>query len=425
MVEYDFIIAVAFTLNYIIGTGFLLIPWGFYKTGYILGCISLLVLSLFSYVAVVFILECMARAESVIRLRDSRLDLLHMNKYDSISDSSKIEKQYFEIQSNLNYEDYILITKSDSEKLIVNDTKFEMSELCFMFLGEWGKFCYLLLLVIYLYSTLWVYATIFALAYSSHFSLGQSSYGIYILIFTSFVIPMSLMEFKEQVCLQVILSLCRILMVLTMVITVIAAEKNTTNPLFGEFQPDADSSPQLLSNQFKNLFFLLPIIAYANIFHHSIPELSTLMNDKKLLNYVFLTALIITMLSYASIGVIISKYFKDLTNVSSNLNWQVFHGVLNPDGSEKYSSRLIRTFVVIFPALDVASAFPLNVITLANNLMSAFYGKRAHVYEKSRLHKCLFRLITVVPPLIGAFFISNLGPITQFAGLTGHIITFI
>ncbi|CAM9908381.1 unnamed protein product, partial [Chrysoparadoxa australica] len=36
----------------------------------------------------------------------------------------------------------------------------------------------------------------------------------------------------------------------------------------------------------------------------------------------------------------------------------------------------VSLFVVLFPALDVLSVFPLNVQVLASNLMAAVYGDR-------------------------------------------------
>jgi len=38
---FSFMIAVAFTLNYIMGTGFLTLPWAFHQTGILLGSVTL------------------------------------------------------------------------------------------------------------------------------------------------------------------------------------------------------------------------------------------------------------------------------------------------------------------------------------------------------------------------------------------------
>eukprot|EP00957_Ditylum_brightwellii_P004515 343095-Ditylum_brightwellii.AAC.1 len=69
-------------------------------------------------------------------------------------------------------------------------------------------------------------------------------------------------------------------------------------------------------------------------------------------------------------------YFGKNVKQSSNLNWKYYTGGtgrLSEDGSEyidiAWWARFISTFVVIFPAVDVISAFPLHAITLGNNLV--------------------------------------------------------
>jgi hypothetical protein len=86
-------------------------------------------------------------------------------------------------------------------------------------------------------------------------------------------------------------------------------------------------------------------------------------------------------------------------------------------------AKLIALFVVIFPSIDVASAFPLNAVTLGNNLMSAYYGTEAMPEaERSATKRGAFRLLAAVPPVIAAAAIHDLGPITAYTGLTGILI---
>lgn len=56
-------------------------------------------------------------------------------------------------------------------------------------------------------------------------------------------------------------------------------------------------------------------------------------------------------------------------------------------GEHLWYCDLVSYFVVLFPALDVASAFPLNGITLGNNLMFAVYGDRMVQVEKDKWTK--------------------------------------
>ena len=62
-----------------------------------------------------------------------------------------------------------------------------------------------------------------------------------------------------------------------------------------------------------------------------------------------------------------------------------------------------RRYALIFPALDVASAYPLNAITLGNNLMAAWASDLTPKVARFRRVRLFFRLLAAVPPIVGAF----------------------
>jgi hypothetical protein len=66
--EFSFFTAVAFTLNYIIGTGFLTLPWAFEKVGLIPSATLLGVMTVFACGSAVHVLETMARATTMRHL---------------------------------------------------------------------------------------------------------------------------------------------------------------------------------------------------------------------------------------------------------------------------------------------------------------------------------------------------------------------
>merc|ERR1719203_745596 len=61
-------IAVCFTVNYLVGTGFLTLPWAFVQGGLILSTILLIIATGISDIVKDFLLEGMARAEAVVPL---------------------------------------------------------------------------------------------------------------------------------------------------------------------------------------------------------------------------------------------------------------------------------------------------------------------------------------------------------------------
>ena len=68
-----------------------------------------------------------------------------------------------------------------------------------------------------------------ALPIASAFNLGNDDYLLYVAIFSSVVVPLTCMELREQVTVQVLLSLCRLVMVVIIVGST-AAAMNATRP---------------------------------------------------------------------------------------------------------------------------------------------------------------------------------------------------
>merc|ERR1711871_308803 len=87
----------------------------------------------------------------------------------------------------------------------------------------------------------------------------------------------------------------------------------------------------------------------------------------------------------------------------------------------------ISTYVVVFPALDAASAYPLNAITLGNSLQNTF--RRSTILTARNLSeleiRVIFRLVAACPPFLLVMFVTNLEKITAYSGLTGFSIMLI
>jgi hypothetical protein len=329
-------------------------------------------------------------------------------------------------------------TDSSSDHEHIRKKK-EITELCALFLGNSGQQLYVIVICLYAYGALWCYSSVFAKSFATALfnDEGESeiksssffdkySYQLFLILFSCVVIPVSLLEFSEQVYLQVSLAIFRVVMVLVMILSIVLAYNSNENQfqLAPGYQEDHDISV-FFHYDLSKIYLLTPIAAYAFIFHHSVPALAEPIADKTTLNHLFKTALIVSMIFYIALGVIISAYFGHETEQSSNLMWKNYIGYsLSPNNVSWFAS-LSRFFVLLFPAVDVASAFPLNAFTLGNNLMTAYYGKEIHKYDNSRFHLTIFRLIAAVPPICGALIIKDLGKITSYAGLTGFVLAFV
>lgn len=173
------------------------------------------------------------------------------------------------------------------------------------------------------------------------------------------------------------------------------------------------------------LHVFLPIACYAFIYHHSIAGLSHPVRDKKLLGSIFLTTFLICAGAYGTIAVLLANYFGPHMAQSSNLEWQDYG---TGAGRGQGVARAVAFYILLFPALDVASAFPLNAITLGNNILS-MRDKKAAASEGSaqpaRRAVVMFRLLAAVPPIVAGFFVRDLGRISEYAGTVGVLITLV
>jgi hypothetical protein len=140
---------VAFTVNYVMGTGFLTIPWAFFQAGTALSLGTISVMVVPAFLAILYVLETMARATVVFK--DESLYAVSQT-YQPLEEEQHMKqwKNFIGLQNSKSGGG----SKSDSPDLIVGDKKIEITELCGLFLGRNGKICYTIVLSICKFSNL-------------------------------------------------------------------------------------------------------------------------------------------------------------------------------------------------------------------------------------------------------------------------------
>ncbi|KAL3923430.1 MAG: hypothetical protein SGILL_001663 [Bacillariaceae sp.] len=506
-------VAFCFTINYILGTGFLTIPWAFVQSGLVLSTILMILAAIASDIAKDFLLETMARAEAMLddqmhwitkhgaagddeedgpskpkgRLllpptskeerERQRLLIKHRQQVDDDDDSEDggQELVYYDAiertpknsnskkygrsasaptemndnvdvgndtvashhgphahvhfpQSQQQAQQPILVMPREPPKYLVEQRKFEVPALCRVFLGKYGLQSYTVVICLYLMGALWAYTSVFASAMATAlpwFAADDEAFNYlcYAILFGCVVVPLSCLELDEQVPLQVFLTLCRFLMFFLMIFTSrMAAEDDE------EATPDVDSFEPADNFRLAGIAKTLPILVFANIFHHSIPGLTHPVADKRKVGKVFTATNVFTVAAYVTLGITLGATFGKGIEQSSNLNWSTFHagtGYIDEDGNiigAAWWTHVVSFYILLFPAVDVVSAFPLSAITLGNNLFGAAYGKRIHEVEGNRWLRTGFRLLASVPPIIFGICVRELGTITDYTGTSGFLI---
>lgn len=420
-------IAFCFIINYIVGTGFLTIPWAFVQGGLILSTLLLVLAGIASDIAKTYLLETMSRAEEML---DSKLRwvkregereieqvLIPPSNYGAIIDSHELQtRQLPELK------------RRRATPYLVKNRKFEINTLCRIFLGKPGLYLFTLFISLYTFGVLWAYTSVFSSAMAAIapiFGNGEEefNYVCYALIFGLIVVPLSCLELEEQVVIQVSLTGCRFMMLFLMLGTCTQCALDTSIDL-------GKSNNEAPLFQPAGFHKVLPIVALANGFHSAMPGLSHPVADKKKLGNIFQSTIFFTSLLYGLLGLVLGGVFGEYVEQSSNLNWQGYRGgtgSINNNGDVEgvaWWAKAIALFIVSFPAFDVVSAYPLNAITLGNNMVGIYYGNKVHEMENNRWLSTLFRLIASVPPIFLGIFFRELGVITDYAGTSGIVLTF-
>eukprot|EP00546_Thalassionema_frauenfeldii_P016594 CAMPEP_0178901756 /NCGR_PEP_ID=MMETSP0786-20121207/4218_1 /TAXON_ID=186022 /ORGANISM="Thalassionema frauenfeldii, Strain CCMP 1798" /LENGTH=402 /DNA_ID=CAMNT_0020572931 /DNA_START=323 /DNA_END=1528 /DNA_ORIENTATION=+ len=316
------------------------------------------------------------------------------------------------------------ILQQSNEKYCVKSRKFEVNVLCRVFLGKIGLNLYTLFICLYIYCTLWAYTSVFSSALARTVPAFQdeyTNYTAYAILFAAIVVPLSCLELDEQVTVQVTLTLCRFLMLATMLLTAETCAKQASSK---------NAKENVLLFRPEGIHKMLPIIVFAHIYHHSIPGLSHPVKDKRKLKQIFQATCFFTTIAYTAVGLVLGSAFGlEGIEQSSNLNWQNYQGGttaydengLPVHGISSWWFKVISYYVVLFPAADVVSAFPLNAITLGNNLMGSFFGRRLLEFESYRT-RIQFRLLAACLPILLGLLIRELGKITDDTVTTGFIV---
>lgn len=318
----------------------------------------------------------------------------------------------------------------------------EISELLDLFVGKWAKNTFLILLAIYMYISLWSYSAVFSSSlltlvpfpgisidyvcdiYNENFPPAcNHSYLLYMLLFFFTVMPLISMDLAEQVGIQIFLFFFRFTAILLMFITSMIVMYHT--PFYRNEQGDP---PFISFNKlfdFPNFGIIFPTAIFSQLLHHSIPGIIQPLKNKKWAKTMFSLALMTTFILYVALGIPSAMYFgKDVKPIIS-LNWKDYSGLgfEGPNNSPIWA-RIVSYIIVLFPVLDIISAFPLNGITLANTIFASIPARITQNGTNGWI-RLLTRFMVAIPPIILGSFIKRLDLIIELAGTVGFFISFI
>ena len=259
---------------------------------------------------------------------------------------------------------------------------------------------------------------------------GGTGYHIYLIIFAGITVPLSCIQLSDHILIQLTFLAGRVVMFLLMLGTV-AAVWVSDAPHFDTYVGPAKNSGGVAASAplfyFPSLYLLIQVSIFSTAYQFAVPGIADAAVNKKSILSTFATACIYIFVTVLVCGLLLSLFFGDSIETSSNLMWDKYHGgtgysVEGEDGTMKREgvanwAKANAGYVVVFPALDALAVFPLCTISLGEILLDASSSDEEAKNLTSWKKRLAFRLVGCVPQIVGAAFVSSLSVIANYAGI--------
>mmetsp|Transcript_25804 Transcript_25804/g.45494 ORF Transcript_25804/g.45494 Transcript_25804/m.45494 type:complete len:485 (-) Transcript_25804:2683-4137(-) len=404
-----------FMINCVIGAGFLSLPWAYSNGGWVTSAVIQILTSLVTYYLFSLYLEVLARVEVLIRQKQDGNDLVPVT-----------------------YEKFIRLTGRRKRRPLldpeympeITDRRLDAAEVVRVVFGGPMYVLYVVGIFCYFIGTETAFASVFSSSLANHIPLGplptcdiyetkdffdpcRLNYWGYLLIFSGLMIYLTIKGFSEQVWMQSVMTLMRFFVIFTVIVASLYSIATNTNFDNSQYNP-VDWPPAFNSAAFGRT---LPIIFFANMFLITLPSIAEVVKNKAYtLPRVGLLTILTCGASYLFLGLAVSFAIVDVPSMSTLAFTNYSAGY--EQGERPSWTYIIEYTIILFPALDVISAFPLNSIVLSDNLVSMFYGNMVeYALPKHARLKC--KLMSCVPALLIAAIVYDLGHILDWTGLSG------
>lgn len=360
----------AFSINLIIGSGFVIIPHVVANAGILLGCITLLIAGWLCDLS-----------------KDALLDAMALGQAHHAHDPACLSLP------------------------LPTTRRIEATDLLRRFLGPVWNHGYVAVLTLWATGTLWGFSAVVGttmaalwpaplpIPWTGDVTPGPCNvdtdancaptYRGWVLMFALVVIPLTCLRMREQKWLQMLLAAGRVAVLACMTIVVVVAAASCDVSPFA--QVGADWHPYTTLAKPSGLTVLLPIAVTTTLFHESISTVAVAVAEPSKLRSTFRYAFIVVTSSYVLMSSALGWYFGSNLQAQSTLEFRGYLGCtaateFHAAGKSVIPAQLMELdrpwwawaivyYVLIFPAIDVVSAFPLNAIALANNVLVAVQGE--------------------------------------------------
>ena len=363
----------SYTINSIIGAGILAIPWAYSNCGWILGVATQFLVLFISLSASYLLLSAWSRVETIAQLIDQ----------GAIINPVPFSKLFIN-NSNEGLVSYDKSIEIQNKEPTILDRKFDLYEMVKLTMGNWWSKFVILSFIFAASPALVAYIAVFSKSMASniplfgytcnlydedqYFGKCRSVYWGYLTIFSTSMIILAFFHISHQRWMQFTLTIYRVLVIFIMLITSLIAL--CTN---SELDGNGTNKSDPVSYNFQKFGSLFFIIIFASMFENLIPTTTGFVKNKsaelpKIINLACISFNIL----YISVGLVLAFSVENPEEMVS-LNWRHYTAGYSID-DRPWWTYIIAYIVILLPAMDIASSFPIISGNFADNLMSITYG---------------------------------------------------
>lgn len=476
------LICYLFTVNYILGVGCLGVPYAFLEAGLVLGTLTIFICSASSFVTVMWVAECgnrlfqrkiaekgnafqspklSRRVPDSLPQATSEVQALLTRAASSMGDIASLVGGATAVSTTTTatggeeQEDWKHRRRGGKQKEKRGKDDLhepELTEICEFYLGrQYSVFVYQGSLMALAYVGLLAYSQVFvqgmiSFAFPQADDVSTATLLLVLLLFSVVVIPLSLHDLNEQVSVQVAMSLLRFLslgILLVACVYGLFADPNYTVPC--EEEEAALQMAPFQTPWFNTAGFGLAFTTsvFSQLFQHSVPGLVRPLaaEHRKHVPQIFGSALLTTGLIYVGLGCSAVMFFGNKTKESVNLNMSCYFFGVSQNSSWLPVASFLSNVVLLFPALDTLSVYPLIANTLGGNLHASFphlldpitsslwaeteTETQDRAAELKRLTLSGFRCLAAIPPILCSLLVTDLTVSLNLAGMAGIIVALV
>lgn len=411
--------ALIFIFNLVVGTGALTLPKAMADAGWLLSVVFLAIVAVFAFISATFVIEAQAAANAV--LKSAKED--QGRRGSSSAALPSFEKP--------------LLADSSSGSVYQITERVEVTYMGELLGSPRIRTFFSVMLMVYLYGDLAVYAVAIPTALSSVARLpwdhpaevpdggsdsglvdddDRLSYSIYLLCFAGLTLPIAFLDFQKSAWLQYTTCAVRNSAFFTMM-AVMAVHIKTD----GAGIPASAHLPRTPIKiadpaEFAELY---GVCIYAFMCHHSLPSIISPIRNKNLVTRIFFVDYVFILLAYIGLGGVSLLAFDGLPDSAGSCPPTKITDEPTPcpiqhlitQNFESFSFQPLAYYLSLYPVFALTTNFPLICITLRNNLQTIIPGLLG-----IQLKRWQCTLLAALPPYVCAYLYRD---VDSLAGITG------